>query len=147
MSIKIDQAFINAIMTGGLALDIVHDGGAYSVWGGAAYVSKTGAYTPSTQVAYLEIKPFPAGTSSHDLNTTDEDVGLFQCIVRYPADGGSIAAVIKAEEVLALFKAGTNISYSGQVVNIVSNNRSGGSVIGGFYEIVVRANYRAFVAK
>jgi len=147
MSLKIDQAFINTMMGAGLALDIVHENGVYSTWSGSAYTTVTGVYTPVIGRAYLEIKVFPVLTDSHDLNNTDDHVGLFQCIVRYPNDTGSIAAKTKAEAVLALFKAGTGISYSGQTINIISQSRDGGRVEGGYYQIVVRANYRAFVAK
>lgn len=148
MSIKIDQALESTMLTGSLEIDIVHEGGSFSVWDGSAYTTqKKGVYSPSTQREYLEIKTFPAGTDSHDLNTTDDSVGLYQCIVRYPTDQGAIAAKTKAELILALFKAGTNITYSGQVVNIVSNDRDGGREEGGFYQIVTRANYRAFVPK
>jgi hypothetical protein len=81
------------------------------------------------------------------LATTDESFGLYQCIVRYPTDQGAFAIKSKAEEILALFKAGTNISYSGQVVNIISNDRDGGREEGGFYQVVIRANYQAFEPK
>lgn len=145
--IKIDQSFISTILNGGLAIDIVHENGSYSTWSGTAYSAAKGVYTPQSNREYAEIKVFPAGNSSFDLNDTNEDVGLFQVIVKYPNDVGSIIIKQKAEAVLALFKAGSTIAYSGQIVNIVSNNRDGGRTEGGFYQIVVRINYRAFVPK
>lgn len=147
MSIKIDQAFVSEILNGGLALDVVHENGGYSVWGGSAYTHHNGVYTPDAQTAFLEIKTFPAGKDAFSLAHSDESVGLFQCIVRYPVDTGAIAVKTKADQVLTLFPVGGVITYSTQSVNIVSNSRDGGRVEEGFYQIVVRANYRAFVQR
>lgn len=147
MSVKIDKAFIVATLYGNLALDVVHENGGYSVWGGSSYTNHDGVYTPDAQRAYLEIKTFPAGNSPYSLAHSNESVGLFQCIVRYPVDTGAIAVKEKAEAVMALFKVGKVLTYSGQTVNIVSNTRDGGRVEEGFYQIVVRANYRAFVQR
>jgi hypothetical protein len=143
--IKIDQAFVSTIMAGGLGLDIVHENGGYSVWGVSTYTSQSGVYTPNAQRAYLEIKTFPSGRTAFSLAHSDDDVGLFQCIVRYPIDTGAVTAKTKAEAVRSLFPVGGSISYQGQTVFIESNTRDGGRVETGFYQIVVRANYRAFV--
>jgi len=145
VTIAIDQAFTSAMLAGGLGIDIVHENGAYSTWGGAAYTSVAGVYTPQPQREFAEIRTFPAGRAAFSLKTSDEDVGLFQCILKYPADVGAITAKTKAEAVLALFPIGGTLTYSGQVVNIVSSNRDGGRTDGGFYQVVVRINYRAFV--
>ena len=145
MSIKIDQAFTSAILSGGLALDVVHENGIYSEWGGAAYTSKEGPYTPDQ--GHIEITTFPAGTEPLSLNNSDEAVGLFQAIIKYPVDTASIIAKQKAEALLALFPIGTAIIYDGQKVYPVSKNRDGGRVEGGFYQIVVRVNYRAFISR
>ena len=147
MSIAIDQAFIDTILSGGLSIDVVHENGGYSVWGGVTYSSVLGVYTPTAGREFCEIRTFPANTQSFTLNDTDENVGLFQVILKFPNDAGAFTAKTKAESVLALFKAGTSISYGGQVVHIVSSNRDGGRNDGGYYQIVIRANYQAFVAK
>jgi len=147
MSIKVDQAFINTMLNGGIGIDIVHENGAYSTWNGSDYVTSLGVYTPSAQREFAEIRTFPAGQSALSLNESDEAVGLFQCILKYPADIGSITIKTKAEQVLSLFKVATLLTYSGQQVEIVSHSRDGGRNEGGYYQIVIRANYRAFIAR
>lgn len=147
MSIKIDQAFTSAILGGGLALDVVNENGSYSTWGGTAYAHHDGVYTPDANAAYLETKMFPADTSAFSLSDSDSHVGTFQVVVRYPVDTGAVAAKTKAESVLALFKIGTVLTYSGQSATITSNTRDGGAVEEGFYQIVVRARYRAFITR
>lgn len=144
MSIKIDQALVKRILEGGLEVDVVHENGGYSQWGDY-YTSYPGVYEPVADRAFLEIKNFPAGKHAYSLSHSDDAVGLFQIIVKYPVDASAFAIKIKAEQVLGLFKVGASIAYQGQKVYIDSNSRDGGRIEGGFYQIVVRANYRAFV--
>ena len=145
--IKIDQAFTSALLAGGLAVDVVHEGGAFSTWNGSAYVSETGVYEPSAERPYIEESLSPMGSISHDLANTNESVGLYQCIVRYPIDVGAISAKTKAEDILSLFAIGSTINYGGQVINIQSATRTGGAVDGGYYILSARVNYTAYVPK
>jgi len=147
MSINIDNAFTSAILAGGLALDVVHDNGIYSYWNGSAYVSVQGVYTPDANRAYCEIKVFPASTTPLTLSSYDDSRGIYQAIVHYPADTGSIAAKTKAESILALFKPGATLTSGSQAVNIMNKTRDGGRVEGGFYQIVIRVEYRAYTAR
>ena len=147
MSIAIDQALISTVLGGGLDADIVHENGLYSTWSGSAYVSGQGVYTPSADREYIEIHNFPAGVTDFSSNTSDEFVGIFQGIIKYPADAGAITIKQKAEAFLALFTIGSAIVYSGQNVFPTSKNRDGGRIEGGFYQIVCRVNYRAFVSR
>ena len=147
MSINIDNALTSAILAGGLAIDVVHDNGIYSEWGGSAYTHSQGVYTPDANREYCEIKVFPASTTPFSLATTDEERGLYQVIVKYPADTGAIAAKTKAEEILGLFDPNSGLTSGGQKVHIISKTRDGGRVDGGFYQIVIRVEYRAYVAR
>ena len=147
MSIKIDQALIDTVLSGSLAIDIVHENGLYSTWNGSAYVSSQGVYSPQTDREHIEIRNFPANSIPLSLNNSDETVGLFQAIIKYPADIGAITIKQKAEAFLALFTLGTALTYSGQKVYPTSKNRDGGRIEGGFYQIVCRVDYRAFVAR
>lgn len=147
MSEAIDQALISAIMNGGLAVDIIHENGLYSIWGGSSYTSYIGVYTPSANREYCEIRNFPALRTPYSLSHSDDETGLFQIIIKYPADIGAHTIKAKAEQVLALFVPGTALTYSGQNVFIESKQRDGGRVEGGYYQIVVRVNYRAFVPR
>jgi len=145
VSIAIDQAFDNAMLTGGLNIDLVHDNGAYSTWSGFAYDSFAGVY--SSRGAHAILKLFPSLTSGFSLKDTDSHVGFFQIALRYPIDAGVFQAKTKAEEILALFPVGGKISYAGQEVHILSNNRDGGNIEGEFFETIIRINYRAFVTR
>lgn len=145
MSIAIDQAFDNAMLTGNLKLDLVHDNGAYSIWSGFAYDSYTGVY--SSRGVHAVLKLFPSLTSAYSVKDTNSEVGFFQIALRYPVDTGVFKAKSKAEEVLALFPVGGKISYAGQAVNVLSNNRDGGNIDGEFFETIIRINYRAFVTR
>lgn len=146
-ALNIDQALISTVMAGGLALDIVHENGSYSTWGGAAYTNSDGVYSPDANREHMEIRNFPAGIAPYSLKHTDEHVGLFQAIIKYPADTGGIEIKTKADAFLALFTLGDAITYSGQNAYPTAKNRDGGRIEGGFYQIVCRVNYRAFVAR
>jgi len=147
MTIAIDQTFTDTMLTGSLALDLVHENGAYSTWNIIEYTSHLGVYSPTPGREFAELKTFPSGKSAYTLANTDEYVGLFQVILKYPADEGAFAVKTKAEDVLALFPIGGVLSYDSQQVSIVSASRDGGRNDGGFYQIVIRINYRAFVAR
>jgi len=149
MTLAIDQAFTDTILNGGLNIDLVHENGLYSTWGGASYTEGLeGPYTPgSGTTGFAELTHFPASIDPLTLNDTDEATGLYQIIVKYPADSGSIAAKTKADEVLALFPIGTAITYGVQKVYPTSKSLSSGRDDGGFYQITVRVNYRAFLTR
>ena len=147
MSVKIDQAFISAIMTGGLALDIVHENGLFSVWSGSVYNSTQGVYVPTASRAFIEIRNFPADETAYSLNSSNSAVGLFQAILKYPTDSGAVTVKNKAEELLNLFSIGSSISYNSQQVFIQAKSRDGGRVDGGYYQVVCRVNYQAFKSR
>lgn len=147
MSLAIDQAFIDTVMSGGLGIDIVHENGVYSTWNGSIYTSTTGVYTPSAGREFMEIRSFPSGQAPLSLATSDENVGLFQAIIKYPADVGALTIKTKAEAFLALFPIGVAIIYGTQKVYPEAKRRDGGRIEGGFYQIVCRVDYQAFVSR
>ena len=147
MSESIDKAFVDTIINGGLAIDIVHENGLYSTWGGSAYTHTPGVYTPDANREHCEIRNFPALRTAFSLSHSDLEVGLFQVILKYPSDTGAILIKSKADAVMALFRIGGAITYSGQDVYIDSKRRDGGRNEGGFYQIVVRLEYRAYVSR
>lgn len=145
--LKIDQALDSTVLGGGLAIDLIFENGIYSEWGGASYTNKQEVYTPETDREHIELKSFPASSEAFSLNDSDEYVGLYQAIIKYPVDKGSITIKQKAEAFLALFEMDLPLTYDGQKVFPTSKNRDGGRVEGGFYQIVCTVNYRAFVAR
>lgn len=147
MTLKIDQALDSAALGGGLAIDLVFENGAYSVWGGSDYTEHKGVYTPKTDREHIELKNFPASSAAFSLKHSDEYVGFYQAIIKYPSDIGGIIIKQKAEAFLDLFTLNTPLTYDGQKVFITAKNRDGGRQEGGFYQIVCTINYRAFVAR
>jgi len=147
MSLKIDQSLDSTVLNGGLAIDLIFENGVYSVWGGAAYTNNSGVYTPDANREHMEIRNFPANSIAFTLAHSDEYVGFYQAIIKYPADIGSITIKQKADAFLALFEIGVPVTYDGQNVFPTSKNRDGGRAEGGFYQIVCSVNYRAFVAR
>lgn len=147
MSVNIDRAFISTLIDGGLEIDLVFENGVWSYWDGSDYQTRTGTYTPTNGRPYAEITTFPAGADAMTLADSNEDIGVYQVSLRYPADSGDMAAKIKADEVFALMKIWQTISYGTQNVHIISHSRLGGRVDGGFYILVLRLNYRAFVTR
>ena len=146
MTLKIDQSLDSTVLGGGLAIDLIFENGIYAEWD-TSYTNVTGVYTPATDREHIELKSFPASSAAFSLKHSDEHVGLYQAIIKYPADIGSITIKQKAEAFLALFEIGTALIYSGQKVYPTSKNRDGGRIEGGFYQIVCTVNYRAFVAR
>ena len=146
MTILIDQAFVSKLLNSFLEIDLVHENGMHTDWNGSEYTSKIGVYSPDPREGYAEIKHFPAGKKPFS-TTSDEAVGLFQVILKYPTDIGTFAIKDKAEEILSVLKIGSTLSFGNQNVEIVSNARDGGRIDGSYYQIVVRANYRAFTPR
>lgn len=147
MSIAIEQALNTELINGGLDLDIVFDNGMYSTFDGFMYKHKKGVYTPSAERGYLESTAFPAGILPFSLKDSDKHVGVFQVIVKYPSDVGAITTKMKADEVLALFSIGSTVSYNGQDTRIDSKRTDGGRIEGGFFQVVVRFDYHAYVSR
>lgn len=146
MSIKIDQALDNTALSGSLKIDLIFENGVYSKWG-TAYTNKRGVYEPNAKREHIELRNFPASTAAFTINDTDEYVGLYQAIIKYPADIGAITIKQKAEEFLNLFEIGAALTYDSQKVYPTSKNRDGGRIEGGFYQIVCSVNYRAFITR
>lgn len=147
MSIAIDQAFTNTILNGGLDIDVVHENGLYSEWNGSSYDHHSGPYVPEAESEFCELKAFPANTGPLSLADTDENVGIFQAILFYPADVAAHTIKTKAEAVLDLFVIGAKITYASQDVIIDAKTRDGGRIEGGYYQIVIRVNYTAYVSR
>lgn len=145
--LDIDAALIAAVLNGGLAMDVIHENGSYSTWDGVSYSNVDGVYTPSADREHMEIMNFPASVAPLSMADSDEVSGLFQAIIKYPADTGAVATKAKAWAFLALFPMGAALTYSGQNVYPTSKNMDRGRTEGGFYQIVCRVEYRAFVPR
>lgn len=132
MSLKIDQAFIEAFIDASFGLEI-------------AYQNQS--YTPTAETPYAELLNIPNNITALDLNDMNETDGLFRVILRYPADTGAITAKTKAEAIMDAYPIGSSVSYSGQSARITAVNRQAGIVEEGWYVTVITITYRAFIAR
>jgi len=130
MTIKVDQALISGFIAGAFGLPIAHE---------------NLPYTPVAGTAYAEIIVFDAGTAALSLNDSDEQIGIFQVILRYPLDAGAVPIKTTAEALFTYFKIASRHTYSGQSVEILGHDRGAGRAVDGWFQIVCRMRFRAFV--
>jgi hypothetical protein len=77
----------------------------------------------------------------------DGHTGFMQVDINYPSNGGSGAAITKADSVAQYFKAGTRVAYGGQQVQIQSCGRSQGRPVDGWYRVSLTINWTAYVQR
>jgi hypothetical protein len=106
-------------------------------------------YDPTPGTAWAEVFIIPNQPTVGTLGAAGEDnhTGLMQIDLNYPPDSGSKAAIDKADEIRALFKAGSRFSYSGQLITVLSCGRSRGVKAGGWFRVSMTINWYAFTAR
>ena len=132
MSIKIDQAFIQAFIDGAFGLPIAHENSDYS---------------PAAQTAYAELLNLPNDITAFSLNDSNETDGLFRIILRWPENEGSINAKTQADTIMSAFGIGTDVCYSGQCATIVTQDRGNGFNEEGWYKILITIGYYANITR
>lgn len=130
MSVKIDQALVQAVIDAGLSIPLAHENIEFSPTVGQAHVVVEIIRNQATPVTY--------GASG-----IDETTGLLQCTLRYPVNVGALLAKTKADELMAYFRIGRVFTYSGQRVQIVSKDRGSGRVDDGWYQLITRFEFQA----
>jgi len=132
MSIKIDQAFVQSFIDGSFGLPVDYE---------------NMPYTPVSGTAFAELIHLPNPIDSLTLADMNETSGIFRIILRYPADGGAIAAKTKAEAIMAHYPIGSSVAYSGQSATIRSVDRQAGVVEDAWYTLVVSIRYISFITR
>lgn len=132
MSLKIDQAFVQSFIDGDFGLPIDYE---------------NMPYTPVSGTAFAELIHLPNPIDSLTLADMNETSGIFRIILRYPADGGAIAAKTKAEAIMAHYPIGSSVAYSGQSATIRSVDRQAGVVEDAWYTLVVSIRYISFITR
>ena len=130
MSVKIDQALVQAVIDGNFNLSIAHENIVFDPSPGYAHM-------------IVEIIRNPADPITMGSGGTDETTGILQCRIRYPVDTGAIVAKQKADDLLAYFRIGRVFTYSGQRVQIMSKDRGSGRIDEGWYQLVTRFVFEA----
>ena len=132
MSIKIDQAFVQSFIDGSFGLPVDYE---------------NMPYTPVSGTAFAELIHLPNPIDSLTFADMNETSGIFRIILRYPADGGAVAAKTKAEAIMAHYPIGSSVAYSGQSATIRSVDRQAGVVEDAWYTLVVSIRYISFITR
>ena len=128
MSVKIDQAFIDAFIDGDFGLSIAHE---------------NTDFQPTAGTEYVELINIPNNVTALTLNGDSETDGIFRVIMRYPSNTGSVNAKLKADEILSVFSIGADVCYSGQCAIIRTTSRAVGTSEDGWYKIILTISYYA----
>lgn len=129
--LKIDQALVERFTGGGFGLPIAHE---------------NAPYTP-TGAPYAELLVLQNDRTPYSLADSDETDGVFRVILRYPVNGGAVAIKTKADEIFAAFKIGQRLTYSGQTLTILSQQRQPGVPEDGWFKLVLTMAYKANIAR
>lgn len=132
MSVKIDQAFVEAFIAGAFGLEI-------------AYENQD--YTPTEGTPYAEIVMIPNDITPLGLAQTDETDGIFRVLLNYPENKSDLPAKQKADEIFAAFPIGRVLTYSGQRTTITNQSRARGVPEDGWYRLSLSFSYRSFLTR
>jgi hypothetical protein len=130
--VKIDQAFVSEFVAGGFGLPIAHENLSYDATEGEAYA---------------EISVLQNNVTPLTLNSSDQTDGIFQVVLRYPANSGAIAIKQKADEILNHFRFGKTFKYGGVSVKTTSLQRQPGINEAGWYKIILTIAYTAILTR
>lgn len=103
-------------------------------------------YTPKADTPWFEffLIPNPPRVVTLGDGGLDEHTGFAQVNLNYPLHEGTGAMLQKADEISALFKAGSRHTYQGQTVSIISCGLDGvGQTVNGFSQSKLTIQYRA----
>ena len=128
MSLKIDQAFVSEFINGAFGLPIAHE---------------NLPYTPTTNIAYAQLKNLPNDITGYSLNDTNLTDGVFRIYLNYPVNTGSIQAKTKAHQIMDYFRIGSKVDYQGQSATIRAVQRQPGAMEGNWYQLIVDIFYVA----
>lgn len=132
MSLSIDQAFVSSFIAAEFGLPIAHE---------------NVSYDPVPGEPYAELLNLPNSVEPFTVADINETSGLFRIILRYPTGQGSIAVKQKAEEIMAFYGIGTNVTYNGQSATITAVQRQAGHPEDAIYKLVITIRYQAYLAR
>lgn len=142
MSVRIDQAFVQAFIGGNLGLRIAHENMPFD-----PEESDIPVHVSGYDAAYAELLNLPNDITPFSLADSDETDGLFRVILRYPSGSGAIAAKKMADRVMSLFPIGSQVCYEGQCATVTGRRREPGTPEAGWYKVLVTIFYRAFIRR
>jgi len=132
MSIKIDQAFIQAYIDNNF--DIA-----------TAYENEN--YTPTAGTPYIELININNDITPLSVTDSNETDGIFRLILRWPLLQGAIAPKIKANEIITAFKIGTKVCYAGDCATVTNTSIDRGYAEDGWYKLILTIGYYAILGR
>lgn len=102
------------------------------------------AGSPWAAIHFIPAQPFAATQGTQGSDRFD---GILQIDLNYPVGTGEGEILAKATEILQQFKAGTQLSYSGQSVTLKASGQSQGNIINSQYRITIDAGWYANVSR
>ena len=132
MTVKIDKAFLTAFQAGAFGLPIANE---------------NADYTPTAGTAHVELKTMLNDELPVGLNSVNDVTGLFQFKLKYKAGSGAIAAKTMHDTIQASFPVGLKLSYDGQEVFVTGKQRGLNYTDGGWFVVLGRVNFTAFLQR
>ena len=129
---KLDQALVQSVIDGSFGLPLAYENEDYTPTAGTAYAALT--------VSENEKRGFT-------LNDTDSITGYLQINLKYPLGATAITAKSKAADIFAAYPIGKVLTYSGQSLEITGTHRVSAAPVDGWYEIALRINFEAYLAR
>lgn len=111
-----------------------------------AWENKT--FTPTTGTRYYRATFLPGEPTVPEIGegSPNRQVGVFQIDVFDPPNQGDVKTATEAERIVACFKRGTVLTYSGVSVQITQVYRKQGTAEDSWYHVPVIVMWRADVA-
>lgn len=130
MTLKVYQAFVSDFITQAFGLPIAHE---------------NDDYTPTKGTAWVQLRVFLNAIERVGLSDTDDITGAYQFTLHYPLGEGAIPARTQAEAIFAAYPNRRRFTYSGQQVEITGSELFSAAPDDGWYQVVGRIYFRAFV--
>ena len=132
MSVKLDQALLQAFIDGAFGLPIAQE---------------NDGYTPTPGTAYVELEVMKNSENAFTLNDLNDNTGLLQVAFNYPTGEGAIAAKDKRDEVSDAFPIGEVLTYAGQSLQITGKQTPKAAPRAGWYRLLLRINFVAYLPR
>ena len=131
MSVKVDQALLSHFNAQSFGVDVAHENAALTPGAGP----------------FVSLSVLSNDVEMYTIAGQNDVTGFLQFILRYPEGEGAIGAKAKRAEIFAAYPLGSQVRYDGQTVHIVSYSSPQAEPEDGFYKLIGRINFRAFITR
>lgn len=109
-------------------------------------VYENATYEPEADQAWFEFYYIPNAPVVVTMGDAgfDEHTGIVQINLNYPLNAGSGSALAMADQIRALFPAGSRHTFNTQTVKVRSCGVTGaGQLVNGYYQLILTITYTA----